>query len=128
MDDEKWLEERGRRYEETFRMFEKKIDTFTLDIKEKMQELIDYIRKVEDDRRTDSKRIDISERLTERNSDDIRGLLDWKHRMDKDMKFIPYINTPIKFIFLVMILSALTVVILTFFGVDPMLKIMSIVK
>ena len=127
-DFERWLAERDLRYEQTFDNLEKKFDTFATDLNKKMDELLKYIKELEDRRAKDSKKIDETRTDVDRHRDDIRELSEWKTKVEANYKFLEYINTPTKFILWIVGVTTLTVIMLSIFGFEPMLKLLSLVK
>lgn len=127
-DFERWLAERDLRYEQTFDNLEKKFDTFATDLNKKMDELLKYIKELEDRRAKDSKKIDETITDVDRHRDDIRELSEWKTKVEANYKFLEYINTPTKFILWIVGVTTLTVIMLSIFGFEPMLKLLSLVK
>ena len=127
-DFERWLAERDLRYEQTFDNLEKKFDTFATDLNKKMDELLKYIKELEDRRAKDSKKIDETRTDVDRYRDDIRELSEWKTKVEANYKFLEYINTPTKFILWIVGVTTLTVIMLSIFGFEPMLKLLSLVK
>ena len=127
-DFEKWLSERDLRYEQTFENLEKKFDTFASDLNKKMDELLNYIKSVEEKRQKDSQRLDNTRTDVDRQNDDIRELFEWKAKVEANYKFLEYINTPTKFILWIVGVTTLTVIMLAIFGFEPMLKLISLVK
>ena len=127
-DFEKWLAERDLRYEQTFENLEKKFDTFASNLNKKMDELLDYIKSVEEKRQKDSQRLDNTRTDVDRQKDDIKELFEWKAKVEANYKFLEYINTPTKFILWIVGITTLTVTMLSIFGFEPMLKLMSLVK
>jgi len=127
-DFEKWLAERDLRYEQTFENIEKKFDTFATDLNKKMDELLKYIKDLEERRAEDSKKIDNTRTDVDRQKDDIKELFEWKTKVEANYKFLEYINTPTKFILWIVGVTTLTVVMLSIFGFEPMLKLLSLVK
>ena len=127
-DFERWLAERDLRYEQTFDNLEKKFDTFATDLNKKMDELLKYIKELEDRRAKDSKKIDETRTDVDRQRDDIEELFDWKEQVEKDYKFLDNINSWAKFIVWVVAITTITVTVLSIFGYEPMLKLISLVK
>ena len=127
-DFERWLAERDLRYEQTFDNLEKKFDTFATDLNKKMDELLKYIKELEDRRAKDSKKIDETRTDVERQRDDIEELSEWKTKVEANYKFLEYINTPTKFILWIVAVTTVTVTVLSIFGYEPMLKLISLVK
>lgn len=127
-DFERWLAERDLRYEQTFDNLEKKFDTFATDLNKKMDELLKYIKELEDRRAKDSKKIDETRTDVDRQRDDIKELFEWKTKVEANYKFLEYINTPTKFILWIVAVTTVTVTVLSIFGYEPMLKLISLVK
>ena len=127
-DFERWLAERDLRYEQTFDNLEKKFDTFATDLNKKMDELLKYIKELEDRRAKDCKKIDETRTDVDRQRDDIRELSEWKTKVEANYKFLEYINTPTKFILWIVAVTTVTVTVLSIFGYEPMLKLISLVK
>lgn len=127
-DFERWLAERDLRYEQTFDNLEKKFDTFATDLNKKMDELLKYIKELEDRRAKDSKNIDETRTDVDRQRDDIKELFDWKEQVEKNYKFLDNINSWAKFIVWVVAITTITVTVLSIFGYEPMLKLISLVK
>ena len=127
-DFERWLAERDLRYEQTFDNLEKKFDTFATDLNKKMDELLKYIKELEDRRAKDSKKIDDTRTDVDRQRDDIKELSEWKTKVEANYKFLEYINTPTKFILWIVAVTTVTVTVLSIFGFEPMLKLISLVK
>lgn len=127
-DFERWLAERDLRYEQTFENIEKKFDTFATDLNKKMDELLKYIKDLEERRADDSKKIDNTRTDVDRQKDDIKELFEWKTKVEANYRFLEYINTPTKFILWIVGVTTLTVVMLSIFGFEPMLKLLSLVK
>ena len=93
-----------------------------------MDELLKYIKELEDRRAKDSKKIDDTRTDVDRQKDDIRELSEWKTKVEANYKFLEYINTPTKFILWIVGITTLTVTMLSIFGFEPMLKLISLVK
>ena len=127
-DFERWLAERDLRYEQTFDNLEKKFDTFATDLNKKMDELLKYIKELEDRRAKDSKKIDETRTDVERQRDDIEELFEWKTKVEANYKFLDNINSWAKFIVWVVAITTITVTVLSIFGYEPMLKLISLVK
>ena len=127
-DFERWLAERDLRYEQTFDNLEKKFDTFATDLNKKMDELLKYIKELEDRRAKDCKKIDETRTDVDRHRDDIDELFEWKTKVEANYKFLEYINTPTKFILWIVAVTTVTVTVLSIFGYEPMLKLISLVK
>ena len=127
-DFERWLAERDLRYEQTFDNLEKKFDTFATDLNKKMDELLKYIKELEDRRAKDSKKIDETRTDVDRQRDDMKELFEWKTKVEANYKFLEYINTPTKFILWIVAVTTVTVTVLSIFGYEPMLKLISLVK
>ena len=127
-DFERWLAERDLRYEQTFDNLEKKFDTFATDLNKKMDELLKYIKELEDRRAKDCKKIDETRTDVDRQRDDIKELFDWKEQVEKNYKFLDNINSWAKFIVWVVAITTITVTVLSVFGYEPMLKLISLVK
>lgn len=127
-DFERWLAERDLRYEQTFENIEKKFDTFATDLNKKMDELLKYIKDLEERRAEDSKKIDNTRTDVDRQKDDIKEMFEWKTKVEANYRFLEYINTPTKFILWIVGVTTLTVVMLSIFGFEPMLKLLSLVK
>lgn len=127
-DFERWLAERDLRYEQTFDNLEKKFDTFATDLNKKMDELLKYIKELEDRRAKDSKKIDETRTDVDRQRDDVKELSEWKTKVEANYKFLEYINTPTKFILWIVAVTTVTVTVLSIFGYEPMLKLISLVK
>ena len=127
-DFERWLAERDLRYEQTFDNLEKKFDTFATDLNKKMDELLKYIKELEDRRAKDSKKIDDTRTDVERQRDDIDELFEWKTKVETNYKFLDNINSWAKFIVWVVAITTITVTVLSIFGYEPMLKLISLVK
>lgn len=127
-DFERWLAERDLRYEQTFDNLEKKFDTFATDLNKKMDELLKYIKELEDRRAKDSKKIDETRTDVDRQRDDMKELSEWKTKVEANYKFLEYINTPTKFILWIVAVTTVTVTVLSIFGYEPMLKLISLVK
>ena len=127
-DFERWLAERDLRYEQTFDNLEKKFDTFATDLNKKMDELLKYIKELEDRRAKDSKKIDETRTDVDRQRDDMKELFEWKTKVEANYKFLENINTPTKFILWIVAVTTVTVTVLSIFGYEPMLKLISLVK
>ena len=132
---DRWLEERELRYKErdaayqkAFTDIDRKIDNFANQLNVKMDELLRYIKELEDRRAKDSKKIDETRTDVDRQRDDIRELFDWKEQVEKDYKFLDNINSWAKFIVWVVAITTITVTVLSIFGYEPMLKLISLVK
>ena len=131
----RWLEERELRYKErdaayqkAFNDIDRKIDNFANQLNGKMDELLRYIKELEERRAEDSKRIVSTSEEVERQRADIDELFEWKEKVENKYKFIEYINTPVKFVAWVVVLAAATVTIMAVFGYGPILKLMAFVK
>ena len=132
---DRWLEERELRYKErdaayqkAFTDIDRKIDNFANQLNVKMDELLRYIKELEDRRAKDCKKIDETRTDVDRQRDDIRELFDWKEQVEKDYKFLDNINSWAKFIVWVVAITTITVTVLSIFGYEPMLKLISLVK
>lgn len=132
---DRWLEERELRYKErdaayqkAFTDIDRKIDNFANQLNVKMDELLRYIKELEERRADDSKRIVSTSDEVDRQRDDIRELFDWKEQVEKDYKFLDNINSWAKFIVWVVAITTITVTVLSIFGYEPMLKLISLVK
>lgn len=126
--DNKWLEERDMRYRETFDKLEEKIDTFATELKQKMQELIDYVKQLNEKRMGDVKRIDRAEQLIEAQRDRYEDMMEWRSKIEHDVRFIRNFSTPIKFVMFIAFITAMVVVILTAWGLDPLIKLITMLK
>lgn len=132
---DRWLEERELRYKErdaayqkAFTDIDRKIDNFANQLNVKMDELLRYIKELEERRADDSKRIVSTSDEVDRQRDDIRELFDWKEQVEKDYKFLDNINSWAKLIVWVVAITTITVTVLSIFGYEPMLKLISLVK
>lgn len=131
----RWLEERELRYKErdaayqkAFNDIDRKIDNFANQLNGKMDELLRYIKELEECRAEDAKKIVSTSEEVERQRADIDELFEWKEEVESNYKFIEYINTPVKFVAWVVVLAAATVTIMAVFGYGPILKLMAFVK
>ena len=132
---DRWLEERELRYKErdaayqkAFTDIDRKIDNFATQLNGKMDELLRYIKQLEERRAEDSLKINNTSDELERQRDDINKLFDWKEQVEKDYKFLDNINSWAKFIVWVVAITTITVTVLSIFGYEPMLKLISLVK
>ena len=132
---DRWLEERELRYKErdivyqkAFNDIDRKIDNFATQLNGKMDELLRYIKQLEERRAEDSLKINNTSDEVERQRDDIKELFDWKEQVEKDYKFLDNINSWAKFIVWVVAITTITVTVLSVFGYEPMLKLISLVK
>ena len=132
---DRWLEERELRYKErdivyqkAFNDIDRKIDNFATQLNGKMDELLRYIKQLEERRAEDSLKINNTSDEVERQRDDIKELFEWKTKVEANYKFLEYINTPTKFILWVVGITVATVTLLSIFGFEPMLKLLSLVK
>ena len=132
---DRWLEERELRYKErdivyqkAFNDIDRKIDNFATQLNGKMDELLRYIKQLEERRAEDSLKINNTSDEVERQRDDIKELFEWKTKVEANYKFLEYINTPTKFILWIVAVTTVTVTVLSIFGYEPMLKLISLVK
>ena len=132
---DRWLEERELRYKErdivyqkAFNDIDRKIDNFATQLNGKMDELLRYIKQLEERRADDSLKINNTSDEVERQRDDIKELFEWKTKVEANYKFLEYINTPTKFILWIVVVTTVTVTVLSIFGYEPMLKLISLVK
>ena len=132
---DRWLEERELRYKErdivyqkAFNDIDRKIDNFATQLNGKMDELLRYIKQLEERRADDSLKINNTSDEVERQRDDIKELFEWKTKVEANYKFLENINTPTKFILWIVVVTTVTVTVLSIFGYEPMLKLISLVK